>query len=177
MRSLSRLFGVGACALTLLFFAGCGHDKNLSPTSDLIYDGPYPATQDIDVNPPFTHLEYFLFHIVLSDPNLSIIPADAWVIDSATGTFATVDPNHHLLAPLPDVNIASPTVISSRTNSQYAITLMTQDWLTTNAPATPPWGTDVVNVTLTMTVRAHRNRDGVQKTFPITWSFTLRDIP
>jgi len=174
MTHSSKVLGVGAIALTLLFYMGCGHDKNLDPLSDLVYDGPDPAAQAIVVNPPYTHLEYFDFHITINDPNLSLLPKDAWTIDSCTGTFAISDPNGHNIAPLPAIAITNPTQIASSMASRYSVTLVTLDWMSAPEVQSLVGTTDIVTVTINAIFRAHRNSDGLQKTFPVTWSFTLQ---
>jgi hypothetical protein len=174
MTNSTKVLGVGAIALALLFCMGCGHDKNLDPLSDLVYSGPDPATQAIVVNPANTHLEYFDFHITLNDPNLSLLPKDAWTIDSCTGTFAISDPNGHNIAPLPAVNLTNATQVTSSSTTRYSITLVTQDWVAAPEVQSLVGTSDIVTVTLNATFKAHRNSDGLQKTIPVTWSFTLQ---
>lgn len=176
MRNLSRFTGVGALALTLLFLAGCGKDKNLSPYSNLIYDGPYPSTVVVDASPAYSRVQYFLFYIELPDPNLSILPSqDAWTIDSCTGTATIDDPGGHILAPLPDINVTVAGTVSSRTPLQYTIDLITKEWLETNAQGLVGT-TDEATVTLNLTFQTHRNRDGLVQVFPVTWSYTIKDV-
>lgn len=176
MRHLSRIMGVGALALTLLFLAGCGKDKNLSPFSNLIYDGPYPPTAVIDVQPAYSHLQYFSFYIELEDPNLSVLPAeDAWTIDSCTGTVTIDDPGGHILAPLPSIDQSDDAQVTTRSPVRYPINLITKEWLETNAQGFV--GTaDEATVTLNLTFQTYRNRDGYAKVFPVTWSYTIKDV-
>lgn len=174
MTNSMKMLGVGAVALTLLFCTGCGHDKGLDPLSDIVYDGPVPATQAIVVSPASMHLEIFDFHITLNDPNVSLLPKDAWTVDSCTGTFTISDPNGHNIAPLPAVNVTHPTQVPSSSPSGVAVTLTTLDWMAAPEVQSLVGTTDVVAITLNATFRTHRNSDGLQKTFPVTWSFTLQ---
>lgn len=168
---------VGALALTLLFFGACGSDKNLSPYSELYYDGPYPVIVVADVDPPNDRYQYFNFHIELSDPNLSIVPSqDAWIVEAVTGTYSVDDPGGHILAPPPDLNQTLQMGVVSRSGSRAQITLVTEDWLTDNA-AGLIGTTDIATVTLTATFTSHRVRDGLQRSFPVTFSYVLRDEP
>ncbi len=174
MTHTSKFLGVGAIALALLFCLGCGHDKKLDPLSDLIYDGPDPATQAIVVSPALTHLEYFDFHITINDPNISLLPKDAWTIDSCTGGFTISDPNGHNIAPLPAINITAPTQVTSSMSTRYSVTLVSKDWMAAPEVQSLVGTSDIVTITLNVTFKAHRNSDGFQKTFPVTWSFTLQ---
>jgi len=176
MRKLSLITGVGALALTLLLLSGCGTDKNLNPYSELLYDGAYPANLTMDVNPAYTRLQYFTFHIELNDPNLSVLPSqDAWTIDSCTVTQTVVDPGAHLLAPLPDITGNTGITVSSRSAFRYPIDLMSKEWLETNAQGFVGT-TDEATVTLHLLFQTHRNRDGFAKTFTVTWSYTMKDV-
>jgi len=176
MRKLSLISGVGALALTLLLLAGCGTDKNLSPYSILIYDGPYPTTVIVDVDPAYTRLQYFAFHIDLADPNLSILPEqDAWTIDSCTGTVTIDDPGGHILAPLPPISNTNAATVNSRSQLRYPIDLITKEWLETNAQGFVGT-TDEATVTLNLVFQTHRNRDGNTQVFPVTWSYTIKDV-
>jgi len=176
MRKPFLILGVGALALTLVLLAGCGKDKNLTPYSNLIYDGPYPPNQTIDVLPAYSHLQYFTFHIELEDPNLSILPdQDAWTIDRCTGPVTIVDPGGHILAPLPAISQLIPAVANSRSATRYSIDLVSKTWLETNAQGFVGT-TDEATITLTLVFQTHRNRDGLQRNFPVTWSYTMKDV-
>ena len=167
---------VGAVALTLLFFGACGSDKNLSPYSQLFFDGPYPTNVVADVDPAYDRIEYFEFHIELEDPNLSIVASqDAWTVDGVTGSYSIDDPGAHILAPLPDVNMTNSLTVTSASRARYVIQILTKDWLETNAQGLVGT-TDTATVTLTGTFTAHRNRDGIQRSFPFTFSFVLQDM-
>ncbi|MEJ2420975.1 MAG: hypothetical protein P8018_04465, partial [Acidobacteriota bacterium] len=111
-----------------------------------------------------------------SDPSssLSMLPKDAWTIDSADGTFTINDPGGYITQPLPDIHDTVPTAVTSTYPTRYEITLLTQQWLQDNASGMIGT-TDVATVTLDITFHAHRNRDGLQKTITDQFQFTISD--
>lgn len=170
-----RVLGVGAFALTLFLFSGCGRDKALDPYSTFIYDGPYPEVVVADVEPASTRYQYFLVHIELLDPNLSILPSrDAWTVQGMVGTYTIDDPQGHVLAPLPPLNQTTTATVSSQAQLRYPITILEKEWLEDNCAGFIDTD-DEATVTLNATMTATRNRDGFTKTIPITFSFTLKD--
>lgn len=177
MLDKTKVLGVGAFALTLFLFAGCGRDKALDPLSNFVYDGPYPDTGTVvaDVDPAYTRLQYFVVHVELADPNLSMLPSrDAWTILDINGTYVISDPGGHVLAPLPPLNQSTTAVVSSRAGLRYPITLVEKTWIETNCAGFI--GTiDEAVVTLAATLRASRNRDGFEKQVPISFSYKLAD--
>lgn len=176
MPNLNVCLRVGALALTLLFFGACGSDDNLMPYSELYYDGPSPAELVVDVDPAVSRLQYFTFHIELNDPNLSVLPAqDAWTIQGMTGTFTISDPGGHVLAPLPDVDSTTTAQVASRATFRYPISLITDEWMEENAQGFVGT-TDEATVVLTGVISTRRNRDGLQRNFPIVFTFTLKDV-
>jgi len=176
MLNKTKGLGVGAFALALFLFTGCGRDKALDPFSSFIYDGPYPATVVADVTPAYDRLQYFMAHIELTDPNLSLLPSrDAWTIQGINGTYAIADPGGTILAPLPPLAQTTTAVVSSRSQLRYPVPLLTKAWIDANC-AGLIGTTDIATVTLTATMTATRNRDGQPKLVPITFIFTLQDI-
>jgi hypothetical protein len=169
-----RFLLLGLAAVALLALAGgCGTNKNLSPESDLKLHGADPPSENIQVDPPLTHLVYFVFTVKLSDPELSMVPADAWTIDSYEITYSTLsDPGQHLLAPPDPVSKNIHTVVQPNNVQRLPVTLITDTYLRTNAAGFI--GTsDTATIKAHAVFRAHRNKDGYPKTLVARYLMTL----
>jgi hypothetical protein len=168
----SLLLGLVAVAL-LALAAGCGSNKNLEPESDLVLSGADPPSQNIGVNPPLTHVGYFVFTVNLSDQNLSAVPEDAWTVDSYDIAYTILsDPGQHLLAP-PEVSEGKLRAkIHAGSPTKVSVTLITDAYLRTNASGLV--GTsDTATIKAHLIFRTHRNKDGYPKTITTRYLMTL----
>lgn len=149
--------------LTALVLWGCGSDKNLNPVADLVYQGADPPTTNVGVNPPLTHLAYFLFQVKLSDPNLSLVGSDAWTVDRVERHYVLVsDPGHHLAALPEDDSQKLKTKVNPGTPARVPVTIVSDSYLLENAQDFI--GTsDTARVKVRLTFHAHRNKDGAPK--------------
>lgn len=169
-----RFFLLGLAAVALLALAGgCGSNENLEPSSDLVLSGADPPSQNVGVNPPNTHLGYFIFTVKLSDPNLSAIPADAWTVESYEIAYTIQsDPGHHLLAAPEAAEGKLRSTISAGIPTKVAVTLITDNYLRTNASGLV--GTsDTATIKAHLIFRTHRNKDGFVKTIGTRYIMTL----
>lgn len=162
-----------APAILLLLCGGCGSNKNLTPESDLRLHGADPPSENIQVDPPLTHLVYFVFTVKLSDPSLSMVSADAWTLDSYDITYSILsDPGQHLLAPPDPVSKNMHTVVQPNNVTRLPVTLITDTYLRTNASGLV--GTsDTATIKAHAVFRAHRNKDGYPKTLVARYIMTL----
>jgi len=162
-----------AAASLLLLCGGCGTNKNLSPESDLKLHGADPPSENIQVDPPLTHLVYFVFTVNLSDSNLSMVPADAWTIDSYDISYSILsDPGQHLLAPPDPISKNIHVAVKPYNVSRLPVTLITDTYLKTNAAGLV--GTsDTATIKANAVFRVHRNKDGYPKTLSARYLMTL----
>lgn len=171
-----KRFPHGAVLLVIfsaLVLAGCGSDKNLNPVADLIYRGADPSTANVGVNPPLTHLAYFLFDVKLSDPNLSMVGSDAWTVDRVEKHYVLVsDPGRHLTALPEDETQKLKSKVSPGTTARVAVNVVTDTYLLENAQDFI--GTsDSARVKLRLTFHAHRNKDGAPKVVQASYFFNI----
>jgi|YelNatPaOPRAMG01_1025707.scaffolds.fasta_scaffold01347_8 hypothetical protein len=159
--------------LLLAALVGCGHNKQLQPQAELILQGASPPTTNVSVNPPTSHLAYFIFRIQLTDQSLSMIPSDSWTVDSYEISYTLLsDPGHHLIAlPDPDAKHIGTTVTPG-VNSRIPVTLVTDTYLRENAMGF--LGTsDTATIKAQLVFRAHRNKDGYPQTFKTRYIFNI----
>lgn len=162
-----------ALALSLALAWGCGSNKNLEPQSDLILNRADPPSQNIGVDPPTTHVAYFLFSVKISDSSLSMVPSDAWTIDSYDMNYVLLaDPGHHLTGlPSPEHKNFHVQVKPYQVN-RVPVTVITEEYLRTDA--TGLLGTsDTATIKAQLVFQAHRNKDGVRKTLTDRYILTL----
>ncbi|MEW6759033.1 MAG: hypothetical protein AB1347_12505 [Acidobacteriota bacterium] len=157
------LLAFASLTLAALFLMGCGSDKNLEPESDLVLKGADPPSTSAGVNPPLSHVAYFLFQIRIGDPNLSLVGSDAWTVDRVETHYVLVsDPGDHLQR-LPEDETSRPkTRISPNTVNRVPVTVITDSFLQEYAQGFV--GTsDTARVKVRVTFYTHRNKDGAQK--------------
>lgn len=159
--------------VTAILFAGCGSNKNIEPTSELVLQGADPPSLNIGVDPPLNHQTYFVFRIRLSDKNLSLVPADAWTIDSYDISYALQsDPGGHLAALPPSDHKVMRTKVKPGVDLRLPVNIVTDSYLRDNAQGFV--GTsDTAIVKAHLAFHAHRNKDGVRQSFPSRFLFTL----
>lgn len=176
MKRLLKFSRVGAFALTLiLMFMGCGKDKYSSPVSDIVYVGPRPKKVKIDVNPSSTHIQYFKFKLVMSDPNQSTLPKDHWTIEGCRGYFTVDQAVSPFVEPLPDVDVRNPFPVATTYPASFPMTLLTKEWIERNCLSLR--GTEtVVPLTVHLQFYAHRNSDNLRVVIPVEFSFTIGDF-
>ncbi|MGC8724360.1 MAG: hypothetical protein ACP5VF_10910 [Acidobacteriota bacterium] len=169
-----RVFWIGLfCPLILATLIGCGHNKHLEPQAELILQGASPPTTNVSVNPPTSHLAYFIFRIQLTDQSLSMIPSDSWTIDSYEISYDLLsDPGHHLIA-LPDPDTKQLKIqVTPGVNSRVPVTLVTDTYLRENAMGF--LGTsDTATIKAQVVFRAHRNKDGYPQTMKARYIFNI----
>jgi len=167
---------VGAFALTLLFLmTGCGKDKYSTTVSGIVYDGPRPKVMKVDVSPSSTRMEYFKFKLEMSDPNLSTLDTDHWTIEGCRGYYTVDDPAAVFTEPLPAIDSRNTLAVATTTDTVYAVTLITEEWIERNCH----WlvGTETrVPVTVHLQFYAHRNSDGFRRVIPVDFPFTIGDF-
>lgn len=159
--------------LTALALWGCGSDKNLNPEADLVYRGADPPTANMGVNPPLTHLAYFLFDVKLSDPNLSMVGSDAWTVDRVEKHYVLIsDPGHHLARLPDDDSQRMKSKVSPGVTARVPVTIVTDTYLLENAQDFV--GTsDTARVKVRLTFHAHRNKDGAAKVVQAAYVFNI----
>ncbi len=167
------------CSITLVLVAsmlGCGTDKNLTPTSDLILQRADPPSMNVGVNPPQTHQTYFVFTIRIDDKELSMIQSDAWTIDNYDISYTLLsDPGHHRVAVPASDHVHLPTKVKPGLPSRYPVRIVTDSYLQANALGflgTP----DKARVKAHVVFKVHRNRDGYGKTISAPFIFTIGDF-
>ena len=167
-KSLAHL---GLLVAAALLWTGCGSDKNTEPTVDVILRGVSPPSANLSVNPPQTQLTYFVFQVRLSDPSMSLVPADSWTIDSYDVSYTLVsDPGRHLTALPEDYTEKTNHKISPGFPSRYPVTIVTAAYMRDNAQGFI--GTaDTATIKTHVLFRVHRNKDGYAKT--LQGNFTL----
>lgn len=167
------------CSIALLFLGtllGCGTNKNLSPTSDLVLTRADPPSMNIGVNPPQTHQTYFVFQVRITDSNLSMIPSDAWTVESYDISYTLLsDPGHHLVALPPSGHTKITTKVKPGLPTRYPVEIVTDTYLQANALGFV--GTsDRAKVKAHVVFRVHRNSDGYAKTISAPFIFTIGDF-
>jgi hypothetical protein len=161
-KSLAHLGWILATALLL---TGCGSNKHLNPISELVLVGASPAQANIAVKPANDTLTYFVFRVRLTDNSLSMVPSDAWTIDSYDVTYSLVnDPGHHLTALPADFSKKANHHVNPGPATRYSIQMVSAAYLNDNAQGFV--GTaDVATVKASVVFRTHRNKDGYAQTF------------
>ncbi|MGA9751613.1 MAG: hypothetical protein WBS54_07470 [Acidobacteriota bacterium] len=169
-----RLLWIGfLSSLILATLLGCGQNKHLQPQAELLLEGASPPTTNVSVNPPTSHLAYFVFYIKLTDQGLSMIPSDAWTIDSYEISYTLLsDPGHHLIAlPDPDTKHLG-TKVTPGVNGRIPVTLVTDTYLRENAMGF--LGTsDTASIKAQVVFRTHRNKDGYPQTIKGRYIFNI----
>lgn len=156
-------------------FGGCGSNKHLNPSSDLIYKGAEPASMNVAASPPRIHTVGFLFTVQLNDTGLSMVNSDAWIIDRYQTTYTLVsDPGGHLTA-LPADEINRPhTKIASYYPTKVSIAIVSDTYLADNASGFV--GTaDSARVKVHVVFYAHRVKDGRRKVIAAHYFFNIGD--
>jgi hypothetical protein len=156
-----------------ILFTGCGTDKNLEPVSELVLQGADPPSLNIGVDPPLNHQTYFVFRIKLSEKSLSLVPADAWTIDSYDISYTLQsDPGRHLAALPTSEHKNTHTKVTPGVQLRLPVTIVTDTYLRDYAQGFV--GTsDTAIVKAHLVFHAHRNKDGVRQSFPSRFLFTL----
>lgn len=161
--------------LLLGLLGGCGSNKHLNPSSELVYHGAEPASMNVAVSPPRSHTVGFLFSVQLSGTGLSMVKSDAWIIDRYQITYTLIsDPGEHLSAlPADDVN-RSHTKIASYYPAKVSIPMVTDNYLADNASGFI--GTaDTARVKAHVVFHAHRVKDGKRKIVAAHYFFNIGD--
>lgn len=167
---------LGQLWLTLALAAlltGCGHNKNLEPVSEIKLHGADPPSMNIGVNPPLSHQTYFVFTVKLSDNSMSLVPSDAWTIDSYHITYTLLnDPGHHLLALPSDRSDKANAVVKPGPGVRYPVNIVTDTYLRDNASGFI--GTsDSATLKANVSFRTHRNKDGFVQNVQGRFIFTI----
>ncbi|MEW5764780.1 MAG: hypothetical protein ACOYXN_11875 [Acidobacteriota bacterium] len=167
------LLAFASLALAALFLMGCGSDKNLEPESDLVLKGADPPSTNVGVNPPLSHIAYFLFQIRIGDPNLSLVGSDAWTVDRVDTHYVLVsDPGGHLQRLPEDETTRPKTRVSPNTVNRIAVTVISDSFLQDYAQGFV--GTsDTARVKVRLTFHAHRNKDGARKVLQTSHILTI----
>jgi len=168
-----RLAQLALALIATVLLAGCGSNKNIEPTSELVLQGADPPSLNIGVNPPLDHQTYFVFRIKLSDKNLSLVPADAWTIESYDLSYSLQsDPGGHLVAlPAGDHKVMNSKV-KPGINLRLPVGIVTGSYLRDNAQGFVGTG-DTAIVKAHLVFHARRTKDGVRQSFPARFLFTL----
>jgi hypothetical protein len=169
-----RTLHLGALTTLLLFlFAGCGTNKNIDPVSDLKLHGADPPTINVGVNPPQIHVTYFVFTVTVHDPNLSLVPADAWIISSYDITYQLLsDPGHHIQSLPASEHKKTHTKVQPGQVNKVAVTIVSDTWVQDNAAGFI--GTsDTAIIKAHVVFHAYRQRDGATKDLATKFLFTV----
>lgn len=168
-----RLSQLGLALVAALLFAGCGTDKKLEPVSELVLQGADPPSLNVAVNPPLTRLTYFIFRIKLSEKSLSMVPSDAWTVDSYDISYTLQsDPGGHLVA-LPTTQRMTPrSKVTPGIDLRLPVTIITDGYLRDNAQGFVGT-TDSAIVKAHLVFHAHRNKDGFRQSNAARFIFTI----
>jgi len=176
MKKKRPLFAAYIVVLLLLgLLGGCGSNKNLEPTSNIVFRGADPASQNMPVDPPRSHNANFLFGIEISDSGLTLVDSDAWIIDRVTVRYALIsDPGGHLLAIPADYSEKLHTKLKSSYSAKVAIRLVTDSFMADNTSGFI--GTaDTARIKVHLVFSAHRVKDGVHKSLATNYYFNIGD--
>lgn len=168
-----RLAHIGLALAAMLLLAGCGTNKNIEPVSELILQGADPPSMNVAVNPPLNHQTYFVFRIRLSDKSLSLVPADAWTVDSYDISYTLQsDPGGHLAAVPPSDHRTIHTKVTPGVDTRLPVNIVTDSYLRDNAQGFVGT-TDSAILKAHLVFHAHRNKDGARQSMPARFLFTL----
>ena len=173
-KSLSRLLPL---VFLLALVGGCGSDKNLNPEADLFLKGADPPTFNVDVNPPQTRQTYFLFQVRLSDPSLSMVGKDTWVVDKVDVHYVLLsDPGRHLLGLPDDVEGKSlKSTVSPGVQARVAVPVVDDGYVQNNGAGFSGTSDQAV-VRANFTFHTHRRYDGVRKVLTHRFQFAIGDF-
>jgi hypothetical protein len=168
-----RLVQLGLALLTALLFVGCGTDKNLEPSSELVLQGADPPSLNVSVSPPLTRLTYFVFRIRLNEKGLSLVPSDAWTIDSYDISYSLQsDPGGHLVALPASQRMTPRSKVTPGIDLRLPVTIITDSYLRDNAQGFVGT-TDSAIVKAQLVFHSHRNKDGVKQSNTARFLFTI----
>jgi hypothetical protein len=161
-KSLAHLGWILAAAVLL---TGCGSNKNINPSSELIFQGASPAQANISVSPPADTVTYWVFRVRLTDSGMSMVPSDAWTLDNYSVSYTLVnDPGHHLTGLPADYSKKANHLVSPGPATRYPVQMVSASYLSNNAQGFI--GTaDVATVKVKVVFKTHRNKDGYPQTF------------
>ncbi len=160
-KSLAHLGWILAAAVLL---TGCGSNKNINPESELVFLGASPAQANISVTVPADTVTYWVFRVSLTDSNLSMVPSDAWTLDSYSVSYSIVnDPGHHLSELPTDYSKKANHQVAPGPATRYPVQMVSAAYLSNIAQGFV--GTaDVATVKVHVVFKTHRNKDGYRQT-------------
>ena len=168
-----RLAHLGLALVVMFLITGCGTNKNLEPISELVFQGADPPSLNVAVNPPSSRQTYFVFRIRLSENNLSLVPSDAWTVDSYDISYALQsDPGGHLVALPPSEHKVLHTTVTPGVALRLPVSIVTDSYLRDNAQGFVGTG-DSALVKAHLVFHTHRNKDGVKQSIPAGLPFTI----
>jgi len=168
-----RLSQLGLAVVAALLFAGCGTDKNLEPISELVLQGADPPSLNVAVNPPVAAMTSFVFRIRLNEKSLSLVPSDAWTVDSYDISYTLEsDPGGHLAAPPPSVHMTPRSKVTPGVDLRLPVTIVTDGYLRESAQGFVGT-TDAAILKAHLVFHSHRNKDGFKQANPARFLFTI----
>lgn len=161
----------------LLCFCSCGGGSSFNPESILYLVKADPPTEQIDVNPPNARVVYFVFNIRLTDPNLSTLPKDKWVINKVNIRYTIQnDPGHHLQNPPSDEVKKLGSLITPGSSTRVSVQIIDPAYLQVYGGGFI--GTsDTAKLKVHLAFNATRKVDGVKNTLSMVYPIVLGDFP
>ncbi len=114
-----------------------------------------------------------MFRIRLNEKSLSLVPSDAWTVDSYDISYTLEsDPGGHLAAPPPGVHMTPHAKVTPGIDLRLPVTIVTDGYLRESAQGFVGT-TDTAIVKAHLVFHSHRNKDGFKQSNPARFLFTI----